>query len=148
MRGDHSSVFWSHRWKNKAVGLWVNRWRIHSHSIHNRCGLSLLVCMLSNLTHSLLNGKTIPVWKQSLFICVFSWWEKMHFNYWLFVDLQPLIWFIITCCCHLVVKIRNEIESSCVCVYIMTKIEIYTSSESWINHISIDVWFVMIGQYL
>ncbi len=25
---------------------------------------------------------------------------------------------------------------------------IYTSSESWINNISIDVWFVMIGQYL
>ncbi len=28
------------------------------------------------------------------------------------------------------------------------KIEIYTSSESWINDISIDGWFVMIGQYL
>ncbi len=28
------------------------------------------------------------------------------------------------------------------------KIEFYTSSESWINNISIDVWFVMIGQYL
>ncbi len=28
------------------------------------------------------------------------------------------------------------------------EIEIYTSSESWINKISIDVWFVMIGQYL
>ncbi len=28
------------------------------------------------------------------------------------------------------------------------KIEIYTSSESWINKLSIDVWFVMIGQYL
>ncbi len=28
------------------------------------------------------------------------------------------------------------------------EIEIYTSSESWINNISIDVWFVMIGQYL
>ncbi len=27
-------------------------------------------------------------------------------------------------------------------------IEIYTSSESWINKLSIDVWFVMIGQYL
>ncbi len=27
-------------------------------------------------------------------------------------------------------------------------IEIYTSSESWINNISIDVWFVMRGQYL
>ncbi len=26
--------------------------------------------------------------------------------------------------------------------------EIYTSSESWINKFSIDVWFVMIGQYL
>ncbi len=26
--------------------------------------------------------------------------------------------------------------------------EIYTSSESWINNLSIDVWFVMIGQYL
>ncbi len=26
--------------------------------------------------------------------------------------------------------------------------EIYTSSESWINKISIDVWFVRIGQYL
>ncbi len=25
---------------------------------------------------------------------------------------------------------------------------IYTSSESWINNISIDAWFVMIGQYL
>ncbi len=28
------------------------------------------------------------------------------------------------------------------------KIEIYTSSESWINKLSIDVWFAMIGQYL
>ncbi len=27
-------------------------------------------------------------------------------------------------------------------------IEIYTFSESWINEISIYVWFVMIGQYL
>ncbi len=27
-------------------------------------------------------------------------------------------------------------------------IEIYTSYESWINKISIDVWFVGIGQYL
>ncbi len=27
------------------------------------------------------------------------------------------------------------------------KIEIYASSESWINNLSIDVWFVMIGQY-
>ncbi len=28
------------------------------------------------------------------------------------------------------------------------EIEIYASSEIWINNISIDVWFVMIGQYL
>ncbi len=28
------------------------------------------------------------------------------------------------------------------------KIEIYASSESRINNLSIDVWFVMIGQYL
>ncbi len=28
------------------------------------------------------------------------------------------------------------------------KIEIYASSDSWINNISIDVWFIMIGQYL
>ncbi len=30
------------------------------------------------------------------------------------------------------------------------KIEMYTSSESWklINKLSIDAWFVMIGQYL
>ncbi len=28
------------------------------------------------------------------------------------------------------------------------KIEIYTSSESWINKVSIDVWFNSIGQYL
>ncbi len=28
------------------------------------------------------------------------------------------------------------------------KIEIYASSESGINNLSIDVWFVMIGQYL
>ncbi len=26
--------------------------------------------------------------------------------------------------------------------------DIYASSESWINNISIDAWFVMIGQYL
>ncbi len=31
---------------------------------------------------------------------------------------------------------------------IFLKIEIYTSSKSWINKLSIDVWFVMIGQYL
>ncbi len=29
-----------------------------------------------------------------------------------------------------------------------SEIEIYTSSESWINNISIDVWFVRIRQYL
>ncbi len=28
------------------------------------------------------------------------------------------------------------------------EIEICASSESWINQLSIDVWFVMIGQYL
>ncbi len=28
------------------------------------------------------------------------------------------------------------------------EIEMYTSYESWINKLSIDVWFVMIGQYL
>ncbi len=28
------------------------------------------------------------------------------------------------------------------------EIDIYTSSESWINNLSIDVWFVRIGQYL
>ncbi len=28
------------------------------------------------------------------------------------------------------------------------EIEMYTSSESWLNKRSIDVWFVMIGQYL
>ncbi len=28
------------------------------------------------------------------------------------------------------------------------EIEIYKSSESWINKLSIDVWFVRIGQYL
>ncbi len=28
------------------------------------------------------------------------------------------------------------------------KFLIYTSYESWINKLSIDVWFVMIGQYL
>ncbi len=28
------------------------------------------------------------------------------------------------------------------------KIEIYTSSESWINNLCIDAWDVMIGQYL
>ncbi len=28
------------------------------------------------------------------------------------------------------------------------EIEIYTSSESWLNKLSIDVWFVRIGQYL
>ncbi len=28
------------------------------------------------------------------------------------------------------------------------EIEIYTLPESWINKLSIDVWFVMIGQYL
>ncbi len=27
-------------------------------------------------------------------------------------------------------------------------IEIYASSESWINMLFIDAWFVMIGQYL
>ncbi len=27
------------------------------------------------------------------------------------------------------------------------EIEIYTSSESWINKLSFDVWFVRIGQY-
>ncbi len=28
------------------------------------------------------------------------------------------------------------------------EIGIYTASESWINKLSINVWFVMIGQYL
>ncbi len=28
------------------------------------------------------------------------------------------------------------------------EIEMYTSSESWINKLSIDAWFVRIGQYL
>ncbi len=34
-------------------------------------------------------------------------------------------------------------------VHLFFKIEMYTSSESWwINKLFIDVWFVMIGQYL
>ncbi len=33
-------------------------------------------------------------------------------------------------------------------IKILFLIEIYTSSESWINNISIDVGFAMIGQYL
>ncbi len=28
------------------------------------------------------------------------------------------------------------------------KIEIYTSSESWINTLSIDIWFIRTGKYL
>ncbi len=28
------------------------------------------------------------------------------------------------------------------------EIKMYASSESWINKLSIDIWFVMIGQYL
>ncbi len=28
------------------------------------------------------------------------------------------------------------------------EIEIYTSSESWINNLFIDVWFIMIAQHL
>ncbi len=28
------------------------------------------------------------------------------------------------------------------------QIEMYASSESWINKLSIDMWFVRIGQYL
>ncbi len=28
------------------------------------------------------------------------------------------------------------------------EIEMYTSPESWMNNLSIDVWFVRIGQYL
>ncbi len=31
---------------------------------------------------------------------------------------------------------------------IIFKIEMYKASESWINKLSIDVWFVRIGQYL
>lgn len=45
---DLNPVFWSRRWKNKAVGLWVNSRRIHSLIINNCCGLSVLVCMLFN----------------------------------------------------------------------------------------------------
>ncbi len=30
----------------------------------------------------------------------------------------------------------------------LCQIEIYAASESWINMLSIDVWFVRIGQYL
>ncbi len=29
-----------------------------------------------------------------------------------------------------------------------SEIEIYTSSENWINKLSINVWFLRIGQYL
>ncbi len=38
-----------------------------------------------------------------------------------------------------------EHKTSHKCQYF--EIDMYVSSESWINHISIDVWF-MIGQYL
>ncbi len=41
----------------------------------------------------------------------------------------------------------NHYELYIYIVYIF-EIEIYISYESWINTLSIDVWFVMIGQYL
>ncbi len=40
-----------------------------------------------------------------------------------------------------------DYKTSLKCIFSF-EIEIYTSSESGINNISIDVWFVMIGQYL
>ncbi len=44
------------------------------------------------------------------------------------------------------IYVTLEHKTSLKCQFL--QIEMYTSSESWINHISIDVWFVMIGQYL
>ncbi len=44
------------------------------------------------------------------------------------------------------VYVTLEHKTSLKCQFV--EIEIYASSESWINNISIDVWFVMIGQYL
>ncbi len=39
-------------------------------------------------------------------------------------------------------------QNSHTVIRVNLEIEVYTSSESWINNLSIDVWFVMIGQYL
>lgn len=81
--GDHTPVFWSHRWKNKAVGLWVNSWRIHSHINHNCCGLSVLVCMLSNF-----NTLTTE-WKDSTClktVIIFLWFWMINRNCTLPID--------------------------------------------------------------
>ncbi len=43
-------------------------------------------------------------------------------------------------------NVTLEHKTSHKCQFV--EIEIYASSESWVNNISIDVWFVMIGQYL
>lgn len=104
--GDHTPVFWSHRWKNKAVGLRVNSWRIHSHINHNCCGLSVLVCMLWNF-----NTLTTE-WKDNTclkIVIIFLWFWLMRE---IALHLLTICWLIITCCCHLVVKCRNTKEGS------------------------------------
>ncbi len=54
-------------------------------------------------------------------------------------------------------RVSERDEGMCTCVTLDHKtsrkshfleIQINASSESWINNIYIDVWFVMIGQYL
>ncbi len=45
-----------------------------------------------------------------------------------------------------ILYVTLEHKTSLKCLFF--EIEIYASSESWINKLSIDVWFVMIGQYL
>ncbi len=47
---------------------------------------------------------------------------------------------------HIMSNVTLEHKTSLKCQFF--KLEIYTSSVSCINNLSIDVWFVMIGQYL
>ena len=51
--------------------------------------------------------------------------------------------------CHIKVKRTNvTLDHKTSHMGQFSEIEIYTSYESWINKLSIDVWFVRIGQYL
>ncbi len=60
----------------------------------------------------------------------------------MFLNLNLLFFFLN----NIYIRVTLDHKTSLKCQFF--EIEIYTSYESWINKLSIDVWFVRIGQYL
>ncbi len=72
---------------------------------------------------------------------ILIWWNISYYHCW-----KPLCCFLVLCANNLIEFAHMDHKTSHKGPFFET--DIYTSSESWINKFSIDVWVVGIGRYL